>query len=122
MTAKKHTAAQREKLVSEYHTSGQTQNEWCKTNEIGKSTLGKWLKETENKQETEQKWVSVIKNSKEPIKTTNSQQKWAEAEIDPADLSSKTIEIKIGSFTVVVESNFDKLAFAEVMNALQKLC
>jgi hypothetical protein len=101
MATTKHTAAQRKKLVSEYQTSGQAQNEWCKENGIGKSTLSKWLKDA--------------------IDTPMVQQTWARVQINSAD-SKPVLVIKIGNFKIQVDEGFSKTLLTEILEVLVTVC
>lgn len=94
----------KEKL-EKFKGSGLSQKEWCKENDVPASTLSTWLTKdskpkSDNKRVKEQKWI------KTNIITSN----------------TKPIEIKIGKLSVILEKNYDKELFQEVMKELISLC
>lgn len=104
---KRDNSEQFEQMLSDYRNSGMTSNAWCLSKGIKKSTLYYWMKRLK------------AKSSKTDINT-----KWAELSFPAHALtpSSSCITLKIGKFSLDIQSGFEKSALENVLEVVMQLC
>lgn len=102
--------------LSEYRKSGKRKKEWCLEYGVPLSTFNGWL--------AREKKAFKAAAEKDPENKVEKSQKWIKADILKDNCSEWTtpITVKIGAFEVLVEKNFSRAVFLEVLLALKKLC
>ncbi|UOE95078.1 IS66 family insertion sequence element accessory protein TnpB [Alkalihalobacillus sp. LMS39] len=91
-------------LITELRTSGQTQKDWCKANNVSIHNLKYWIKKVEGSHKkdsgTKPKWVPI--RIEEP----------------PPKVVNDTIQVKVGQATIDVKPGFDPDLLRDVVKAL----
>lgn len=96
-----------EKRISDLRVSGQTQSDWCKSNNVSIHQLKYWIRKIEgprNTRELNPKWV--------PMEIDN----------DSPEVSNETLQIKVGQATIEVKPDFDPTFLTNVIKVLKTLC
>ncbi|MDR6999666.1 IS66 family insertion sequence element accessory protein TnpA [Neobacillus niacini] len=95
-----------ERRILVYRSSGQTQANWCKANDISIHQFKYWLKRIEGLES----------------KTKPSSQ-WVPIELeDSTDENSETLQVKVGLASIEVKPGFNPSLLADVITVLKTLC
>ena len=97
-----------ERRISIYRSSGQTQTNWCKANNISIHQLKYWLKR-----------IEVPK----PRITTSPQ--WVPVELEDSNVentNNEALQIKVGLASIEVKPGFNPSHLKDVIKVLKTLC
>ena len=98
-----------ERWISIYRSSGQTQTNWCKANDLSIHQFKYWLKRIEGPK---------------PRLTTTSPQ-WVPVELEDSnveDTNNEALQVKVGLASVEVKPGFNQSHLKEVIKVLKSLC
>lgn len=96
-----------ERRIEVFRSSGLTQTNWCKVNDISIHQFKYWFKkinDNQSSQSKETKWISMSVEDESPNNLTD------------------TIQIKIGQATIEVKPNFNPRLLANVVKVLKTEC
>ena len=112
-----------QKELMEYRQSDKTKKEWCSEHVIPLSTFNGWLAREKKILKAAAEKVSENDCNSTVNKKAEIKSGWIKIEESNYFKEQTTpITIKIGGFAVLVEKNFDKIVFAEVLSSLKELC
>lgn len=97
-----------ERRISVYRSSGQTQINWCKANDISIHQFKYWLKRIEgskSKPKTNTQWVPVELDNSSDEQTKN-----------------EALQIKVGLASIEVKPGFNPSLLVDVVKVLKTLC
>lgn len=95
-----------ERRIAVYRSSGQTQANWCKANEISINQLKYWMRK--------------IEGSKPKSKVST---QWAPVTLEESeDYQDEFIQIKVGAASIEVKPGFNPFLLAEVIKVLKTQC
>jgi len=105
--AKKDNSEQWEHLLSDYRSSSMTANEWCQSNQVKRSIFYYWMRKlkTKSSEDINTKWASI------PLPN-----------VQVVALPSSPITLKIGDFSLEIESGFEKVALKDILSVAIQLC
>ena len=109
------TREEKDRLVEESRSSGQTQKEWCTSHGIRLRTLRSWICD-KNRRERE------TPESQDPVTWIEAGVSERSRKTNPQVFNSCTVEVCIGPFVVRVSSGFDRAMFADICRTLSELC
>ncbi len=93
-------------IIAAYKTSGQSQTEWCRINNIALSNFRYWLQK-------EQKKAAIPKEASEWLTL-------AVSELEPNQ--NQRLTLQIGSVRIEVNPEFDTKLLSEVVKTLIAIC
>lgn len=94
-----------ERRISDLRSSGQTQGNWCKANDISIHQLKYWIKR--------------IEGSEYKPKTSS---QWVPVELEDTTDKNETLQIKVGFASIEVKPGFNPSLLADVIKVLKSLC
>lgn len=94
--------------INKYRSSNMTAIDWCNENNVSVHSLKNW----------------ITKLNKEPNPTESNKTEWISVDLTKSNnvTSTSSIIIKIGSCSIEVNKDFDKLVFTDVVQVLTSLC
>jgi len=94
-------------IITAYKTSGQSQTEWCRINNVGLSNLRYWLqkekKEAISSKETRE-WLAIAISEQEP------------------KYNQQHLTLQIGQARIEVNPGFDPKLLSEIVKTLIAIC
>ena len=111
MDMKKRSTTEWLELIGEQEASGQTQTSWCKAKGINLYTF------------RDRKSALRGLHSRSLIESKSKEAVWLPiSEASHGDCSTEAIEVKIGSFIIMIDEKFNEAAFSRVCEILMQLC
>lgn len=100
-----------EMKIAEFKASGQTQAKWCAAHNLNIHQLRYWLKRFRSNGTTETTETKTLSDSK-----------WLPIDISEQQGSNNSLLVKVGEFSIEVQSGYDPALFLDVVRKLKSLC
>ncbi len=97
-----YTAADKERLLRSFLTSGQTIKQWCQEHQVGLSTLHRWRQDER------------VTTAVSPVQT------WAP--VVTVSEKASTLTVKAGAFHITVSADTDCELLANVLAVVNSVC
>ncbi len=99
--------SEKQKIISEFETSGKSKLAWCKENKISPSTFNGWYKKFKNEANSQNKSISWVTIQPEQV---------------AEKLEASVINIKLGKAVIEINSEFNSNQLLKIVKVLNSIC